>query len=283
MATRLTTKVLLIFILVFARIVPANGQCDLQISYSVKDLKKPVLGILRLTHPDGKSTVLFNDKSKKGDICYRLEQKGNYRLSVSINGGSLKNESLEQRFSITGEEYRIEASISFELEPKDRHDWKCRDSIPSGHFLITKYSNPSPLVKIKYLYTLSGKRGEIPGPYFSVINESRDTLYGECLPGYFWGTLYAWKEDGYKALGAIIDTNCNEHPPLHPSTETMATVGSFGIPIPLGRYRFNLYYSTERSGKGGHRLLSDTNSFRWWGAVENWHQLVCDFEVVSIL
>ncbi len=282
MATKLAARVLLFFLFVFLRIVPAHGQCDLQISYSAKDLKKPVHGVLRLTHPDGKSTVLFNDKSKKGDICYRLEQIGDYRLSVSINGGSLKNESLEERFSITGEEYRVEASISFKLEPKDRHDWKCRDSIPSGHFLITKYSSPSPFVKIKYLYTLSGKRGEFPGPYFSVINESQDTLYGEYL-GYFWGALSAWKEDGYKALGAIIDTNCNEHLPLYPGTETMATVGSFGIPIPLGRYRFNLYYSTERSGKGVLHLLSDTDSFRWWGAVENWHQLVCDFEVVSIL
>lgn len=281
MATKLATRVLPIFVLAFVQIVPAHAQCDLQISYLVRDLPSPVHGTLKLMHPDGKSTVLFSDTSRQGSICYRLEQKGEYRLSVSLADSSLNSESLEQRFSLTGEEHSVEASIHFQLEPKDISDWSRLDSIPSGHFLITKYSSPSPLVTIKYSHTSSGKEGEFPGPFFSVINESRDTLYGEWLPGYFWGTVSVWKDDGYTTLGATIDTNWEERPPLYPGAETLAWVGSFGRFIPFGRYRFNLYYSTEGSFKGSTRLLSETDSFRWWGTVENWHLLSCDFEVDS--
>lgn len=141
MATKLATRVLPIFVLAFVQIVPAHAQCDLQISYLVRDLPSPVHGTLKLMHPDGKSTVLFSDTSRQGSICYRLEQKGEYRLSVSLADSSLNSESLEQRFSVTGEEHSIEASIHFQLEPKDISDWSRLDSIPSGHFLITKYSS----------------------------------------------------------------------------------------------------------------------------------------------
>lgn len=279
MATRLAHKVLLLVVLLFALIVPANGQCDMQVSYAVKDLQTPVHGTVKLTCPDGKSTVILSDTCNKEDVTCRLDQRGNYRLSVSLDGAS--TESWEQSFRITGEEYRVETKIHFRLEPKDMRDWNCRDSISSGHFLITKYSAPSPLVRIKYSHTTSGQQGEFPGPFFHVINQSQDTLYGEWLPGYFWGNLSVWKDEGYTTLGAVIDTNFVDQPPLAPGSNTMAWVGSFGRVIPYGKYRFSLYYSTEGSPKGSTRLLSETDSFRWWGAVENWHLLSCDFEVGS--
>ena len=280
-AMTLFKRILSLLVLVFAQIVPAHGQCDMQITYTVQDLKSPVLGTLKLIRPDGTTTTLFKSKSKQGIIDCRLEQKGEYRLIVSLDGKSSFKESMAQEFSINGEELRVETSIILRLEDKDLRDWKCRESIPSGHFLITKYSNPSPLVSMKYLYTMTGKKGEFPGPYFSVINESQDTLYGEWLDGYFWGRLSVWKDGGYKALGIRIDTTWIEQPPLYPNSEITALVGSFGRFIPYGKYRFDLYYSTERSNKGSMSLLRETSSFRWWGAVENWHLLTCDFEVDS--
>ena len=76
MATKLATRVLPFFVLVFVQIASAHAQCDLQISYLVTDLPSPVHGTMELIHPDGKSTVLFSDTSRQGSICYRLEQKG---------------------------------------------------------------------------------------------------------------------------------------------------------------------------------------------------------------
>ncbi len=282
MATKLVERVLPFLVMAFVHFVPAYGQCEMQISYAVRDLQSPILGTLILTNPDGDSIVIFSETKRKEDIAYRLEQKGDYRLSVSLDDGSLGKESLEQCFSITGEELRIETRIEIQLEPKDLRDWGCRDSISSARFVITKYSKPSPSVKIKYLYTLVGQGYDIHGPIFSIINESQDTIYGEWLPGYFWGTLSIWKDGSYsKSLGETIDLEFVDKPPLSTGSESFASVGSFGRNIPFGKYRYNLLYSTEGSSKNSIPLIRESDSFRWWGKVQNWYLLTCDFVVDS--
>jgi hypothetical protein len=158
-------------------------------------------------------------------------------------------------------------------------DWKCKDSITSGRFTITKYSNPSPLVKIKYLRNSTGENNEFPGPQFIVKNESRDTLYGEWLPGYFWGTFSRWVDGEYVGnhCGQICTTWAGE-PPLYPDSVKPAWLASFGARIPPGKYRFNLYYSTENKIKGSATKIFESGTFRWWSSVQNWHLLTCEFE-----
>lgn len=279
MTTKLSVRVLLVLLVAYMHIVTAYGQCDLQIKYLVEDLPSPVHGTVKLTSPDGRSTVLFRDTSKRKDIVYRLDKKGDYRLSVSYED----RDSLEQSFSIVGEEDLVEAIIRFQLERKVLSDSWCRDSIPSGYFVIFKNSRPSPLVKINYLYTVAAERYVYPGPVFSVINESRDTLYGEWLPGYFWGSLSEWKNGRLEVREEVIDLNFADHPPLYPDSLAYATVGSMGRIVPFGKYRFNLYYSTETSSKRSASLVKESDSFRWWARVSNWHLLTCDFEVDTFI
>ena len=273
-------KTIVIFLIVFAHVIAVKGQCDMSIVYTVIGNLPNAYGTLRLICPDGKSITLYDGADRQINGSYHLEQLGNYRLKVVFSSAISGRESLERSFSLTGEEYKVEVSARFEREKKDIFDTKSKDSITSGLFKITKYSNPSPLVKIRYLRNSKGENREFPGPHFLVQNESRDTLYGEWLPGYFWGTLSRWEDGEYVGnYGGQICTTWKDEPPLYPNAKTMAWVASFGRRTSPGKYRFNLYYSTKEGAKGSARKVSETDSFVWWSAVQNWHLLTCEFEV----
>ena len=256
-----------------------KGQCDMLIDYSVEKIPSTSHGTLRMLLPDGKSTILFDDTVKQMQKEYHLEQLGKYRLTAIFSNAISGRDSLERTFTLTGEEYKVETTAHFSREQKDWSDWKSKDSINSGRFTITRYSNPSPLVKMKYLRSSTGENGEFPGPQFIVKNESRDTLYGEWLPGYFWGRFSRWVEGEYVGnhSGQICTTWADE-PPLYPDSIKPAWVASFGARIPPGKYRFNLYYSTENNIKGTATKICESNTFRWWSSVQNWHLLTCEFE-----
>lgn len=278
------TRLLLVSLLFITHSVSAWGQCDLHIDYSVMDLPADSHGILRLLRPDGTESLLFSDSCRQTEIVCPLDQLGEYRLEATFVNDSNQNESLEQIFSLTGEEYLVESMVRFRREPMDLSDWRCKDSIPSGFFTITKCLRPSPLVKIKYLYTNGRKGDEFPGPFFSIINESQDTLYGEWLPGYFWGSLSRWEEGEYVGYYVgNIDTDWVEEPPLFPGQEKTAWVASFGRFTPPGKYRFCLYYTTDSpyAPKQSAGLTRETKTFRWWSSVSNWYLLTCDFELAT--
>lgn len=255
-------KILVILVALAAHIVPVHGQCDMRI---VKDLSATV----RLYLPDGESFLL-----EQGAVP--LEQPGEYRLTVSI----ASTDSLVSSFMLTGEEDSIVTKITLQRERKNLNDWRCRDSITSCHLTITKYSKPSPLVSIRYLYYAIGEHDEFPGPFFTIRNESRDTLYGQWLPGYFWGTVSVWNGKEYVGnLFGNICTSWNSKPPLYPDTEKYAWIASFGRALPVGKYRFNVYYSTKDEQMNTARLVRETDSMRWWCNVQDWHLLTCEFEL----
>jgi hypothetical protein len=276
------TRLLAVLLLLLAQSTSLRGQCDLHIDYSVKDLPTSSLGTLKLLMPDGTVFVLFRDTCRQTEFSCRLEQLGEYRMTATFTDGIKCNESLEQVFTLTGEEYLVEVLVHFRLERKGFSDLSCKDSIPSGNFTITRYLHSSPFVKIKYLYTNNGNSDEFPGPVFSIINDSQDTLYGEWLPGYFWGALSRWKDGDYVGyyVGSI-DTDWVEEPPLFPGQKKKAWVASFGRITPPGKYRFRLYYTTDSPyvSKRSAGLTRETETFRWWCSVSKWYLLVCDFEI----
>lgn len=276
------TRLLAVLLLLLVQSTSLCGQCDLHIDYSVKDLPTSSLGTLRLLMPDGTDFILFRDTCRQTEFTCRLEQLGEYRMTATFTNGIKCNESLEQVFNLTGDEYLVESIVHFRRERMDLSDWSSKDSIPSGFFTITKCLHPSPLVKIKYLYTNSRRGDDILGPIFSIINDSQDTLYGEWLPGYFWGVLSRWKDGDYVGYSVgSIDTDWVEEPPLFPGQEKNAWVASFGRITPPGKYRFRLYYTTDSPyvSKRSAGLTRETETFRWWSSVSKWYLLVCDFEI----
>ena len=253
------------------------------IDYSVGNISSTSHGILRMLLPDGKSTIVLDDTVRQMQKEYHLEQLGEYRLTVVFSNAISGRDSLERTFTLTGEEYKVETIAHFWRQKKDLSDWKCKDSINSGRFTITNYSYPSPLVKMKFLRNNMDKIGEIPGPQFLVKNESADTLYGEWLPGFLWGSLSRWVEGKY--VGNLVGQICTDwdyEPPLYPDSVKMAWVASDGKRVPPGKYRFNLYYSTENNIKGAATKIYESDTFRWWSSVQNWHLLTCEFETKEL-
>lgn len=167
------TRLLAVLLLLLAQSTSLRGQCDLHIDYSVKDLPTSSLGTLRLLMPDGTDFILFRDTCRQTEFTCRLEQLGEYRMTATFTNGIKCNESLEQVFNLTGDEYLVESIVHLRRERMDLSDWSSKDSIPSGFFTITKCLHPSPLVKIKYLYTNSRRGDDILGPIFSIINDSQ--------------------------------------------------------------------------------------------------------------
>ena len=272
-------QILAVFILVLSNAISVKGQCDMLIDYSVGNISSTSHGILRMLLPDGKSTIVLDDTVRQMQKEYHLEQLGEYRLTVVFSNAISGRDSLERTFTLTGEEYKVETTAHFRRELKDLSDWKSKDSINSGLFTITKYSHPSPLVKMKYFRNSTGENNEFPGPQFFVKNESRDTLYGEWLPGYFWGRFSRWVDGEYVGNhSGQICTTWDDEPPLYPDSVKPAWVGSSGARIPPGKYRFDLYYSTENNIKGTATKVYESDTFRWWSSVQNWHLLTCEFE-----
>ena len=272
-------QIFVVFILALSNVISAKGQCDMLIDYSVEGIPSTSHGTLRMTAPDGKSTIVLDDTVKQMKTSCHLEQLGEYRLAVLFSNDVSGKDSIERTFTLTGEEYRVETAVHFERGKKDLADWENKDSINSGRFTITKYSNPSPLVKIKFLRNSTGENGEFPGPHFLVKNESKDTLYGEWLPGYFWGTLSKWVDGKYVGnYGGMICTTWSDEPPLYPDSNKFAWVSSFGRKTLPGKYRFNLYYSTENNIKDSASMICESDKFRWWSSIQNWHLLTCEFE-----
>ena len=242
-------QILAIFILALSNVTSVKGQCDMFIDYSVENIQSNSHVAMRMHLPNGNSTIVLDDTVKQVQKEFHLEQLGEYRLAVVFSNVISGKDSLERTFTLTGEEYKVETTAHFNRERKNLSDWKIKDSINSGRFTITKYSYPSPLVKIKYIRNSTGENNEFPGPQFIVKNESKDTLYGEWLPGYFWGTLSKWVDGKY-----------------------------VGTKTPPGKYRFNLYYSTENNIKLAATRIYESDTFRWWSSVQNWHLLTCEFE-----
>lgn len=267
----------LIVFLLIANVVLVKAQCDMRIRYS-SDKLTDVRARLNLVYPDGKSCVLLNDTARQVEKDCRLEQLGEYRLTASFYSDKYGCDSLERQFRLTGKELEVAADLYFSRNTKNYSDRKCRDSINSCSFRIERRYKASPQVKIRYL---CNQKGESGGPHFSIKNESSDTLYGEWLPGYFWGTLSYNVNGKYVGnLGGQICTSWAYSPPLCPDSIKYAWVGSLGMPqLKAGKFRFNVWYSTKKYDRLSAPLACERERFWWWSKVQDWYLLQCEFEV----
>ena len=269
------------FFIVFflmANVVCVMAQCNMLIKYSLDEKLTDVRARLSLVSPDGKNCVLLNDTARRTDRQYRLEQLGEYRLMASFYSDKYGCDSLERSFWLRGDELEVATDLSFARGRKNLSDWQCRDSLNSCRFTIEKRYQSSPQVKINYLPNVKGENG---APCFSIKNESRDTLYGEWLPGYFWGTL-SYNVNG-KYVGNYMGQICTSWapaPPLYPDSVKSAWVSSFRtLQLKSGKFRFNVWYSTTEEMRNSVPLACEREKFRWWSKVQDWYLLQCDFEV----
>lgn len=269
-------RLTLFFATIAIGIASAKAQCDMSILYE-NNLQEVVHASLRMTLPDGENVLLLDDTAEYKYASFHLEQKGEYRIMAFFSGNESGKDSLEKSFILTGDEYSIETNLQFELKKNDFPNSRNEESFVECWFTFKLFSKPSPDVHIRFKYY---SNDEIPGPFFEVINNSNDTLYGEWLPGFFWGRVSFWDGNAYFGnLGGKIDLNFEGLSPLLPNDTTHAWVGSFGRSLRPGKYRFNVYYSTEDKRMHSVAFERENMKLRWYTNVSKWHLLTNEFEI----
>lgn len=272
----------LIFLLIGTKLF---GQIDLQFEYDYSDeFTKAVYSEIKMQFPNKMNDKLYADTLKSVEFTkadYFLIS-GNYFLSIYFSNNSGIRDSISYSFELDGTETDISIGISFryyEKLYKENEQWIKKEKIPKGYISITKYYKSPESIKIS-LENL--KSEDYKGPFFKLINNSRDTLYGEYLPGYFWGSLYISLNDSTwssKKIG-VIDTEFVDSPPLYPDSSKIATVGSFGLyrNLPNFFYKYELLLSKTGNSHSLSKYVDD-NYMEWWTMTENFYRLTYKFKI----
>ena len=273
--------------LIFFLISPISfGQVDLRFDYGYSDdFIQPIYSEIKMQFPNKKIDKLYSDTLKSVEL---LKQdyflfSGNYLLTINFSDNNLVKDSAEYSFAINGLETDISISIDFHYNEKlykVNDQWIKKEKIPKGYISVTKYYESPESIKIS-LENLESTDG-YKAPFFRLINNSRDTLYGEYLPGYFWGSLYISTNDSTwsrKKIGTI-DTEFVDSPPLFPDSSKIATVGSFGVynKLPNFFYIYELLFSKNGNTHGLSKYL-DNRCMEWWAITEEFYRLLYKFKI----
>lgn len=259
------------------------GQNDLNFEYKCKESQKYHCNVY-LEFPSGKVDQIYNASLPEFNLSNQkyFSENGKYRLIVNFNKNNIENDTVNYSFELTGKELCINISVSFYPEGyflyNSKKDKKNRTE---GYVSLIKYYKSIDSLDIGLVKKFEPNE-YYKGPFFWVSNNSRDTIFGEYLPNYLWGTLSILSNDSiWLSTGTEIDSNFEGSTPLYPDSVTIATVGSFGYSnnLPINKYKYTLLYSKKRSVKQGSRKHKENDSFVWWVGVKEFYKLNFEFEI----
>lgn len=277
------------FILVLSLLIKGvytYGQHELRLSYVCEDeIKGSFRTEIRLKHPDNKTSYLFTDTVRKYKVSEKnyLKLNGKYTLSIWFDAKNYGKDSLNYDFNVNGNELVSDISIRFDYDERliKKGGTFTKDSkVVNGYIRINKYFNAPKSVEILLDKEDLGDE-YYKGPFFKIKNCSNDTLYGEHLPDYFWGTLSYVKNDSVLATRTgIIDYEFISSHPLYPDSTKYATVGSFGLNRKLApfKYRFEVLLAKKWQSQGIDAYKEQQN-ISWWAETKEYYKLVYDFVV----
>lgn len=276
-------------ILVFSMLITVMqlyGHNDFSFSYECGDeIKRPVKTRILLKYPDDKIFKLLIDTVSKYKVSEKnfLMYKGKYTLSIWFETVSYGKDSIDYDFELNGNEIITEISVSFgyrdRLIKKGDIFFK-RDKVINGYIRLYKYYIAPESIDISLDKENLGDE-YYKGPFFKIKNNSKDTLYGAYLPGYFWGTLSYKRNDSiFASRIGILDYEFIDSPPLYPDSTKLATVGSFGLTnnlIPF-EYRFEVMLAKKWQSQG-IGVYKERQYFDWWAGTKEYYKLKYDFKV----
>lgn len=272
----------LIFILMSSNLL---GQTDLKFEYRCnKEFARPILTDIKLKFPNGRTEKLFSDKMRSLEYFKKgfFRKPGNYLLSIRSFGLNSKPVSTVYRFALNGKETEVKIDLSFHYNSKlsnGNGNWIDKQFKTDAFISVIKYYASPKSIELS-LEDL--KSTDIQSPFLKITNYSKDTIYGEYLPGYFWGSLSIGINDSTwsnKRIGTI-DTECADRPPLYPDSSTIATVGTWGYKNQLikNKYKFELPFTTSWVSRGLSKY-KDTDSIKWWAETKEFYRLIYKFEI----
>lgn len=220
---------------------------------------------------------LFSDAIRELEKSITIPSKeDNYILSVEFENKTIGKKILDYPFILTGNESDIE--INVRLNESNRFD---KSKKVNGIIKIIKYYKADNNVEIKYLPKLKGDE-YYKAPFFLLKNNSNDTIYGQYIKGYFWGSISlqldsVWSNDYFGRL----DYNFAGGSPLFPDSVTIAQVGSFGWrnELPKAHYKYTLLYTTDKNTGTGVKQHSEKDNFVWWADTKRYYRLIYKFDI----
>ena len=265
------------------------GQNRINFSYKCEnEIKRPYKSRILLKLPENKTYKLFSDtiNELKYSTTDFFKTKGKYVISIYFDAEKYGKDSINYSFELNGTEINTTISVSFDFRErlyKNGDIYEKGDKTLNGYIRINKYYEASEKVKIELDNEQKGDEF-YKGPFFKITNNSTDTLYGEYLPDYFWGTLSYLKNDSVLLTRTgIIDYNfCNiiPPPPLYPNSTKIATVGSFGLNrnlVPFD-YRFEVMLAKKWQSQG-IGVYEERKNFSWWAGTKDYYKLKYDFKI----
>ena len=210
---------------------------------------------------------------------------GTYSLEIQFKSTHYGIDSLSYPFVVNGKENDINITVGFYLEKEDysfeNNSWKAKKKYPQGIINISKFYDAPSGLKISYAPHIKATT-YYKEPFFTLENHTTDTIYGEYLPGYFWGILTPLDSEHIKTRKriGILDDNFAPEAPLYPDSSKIASVGSFGIfsVMPKLKYLFTLLCSTKEQSTGVPEYKT-TDYCSWWAGTKEYYKIEYEFEV----
>ena len=271
-------KVLKIFIysILFSFSLSSVAQTKLKFNYKCSSsiLEKTRISVFLKSSTD--KIEILNDTVRKFENSLNIPSKENdYILSVKFENKTIEKETLNYAFTLVGNETDIEINIDYFKSDFDKRKRQ------SGSVEVIQYYEPNHNIDIQFLPKMKGNE-YFKSPYFMLKNNSNDTIYGQYLSGYFWGSISflvdsVWSRDFF----GMLDYNFEGGSPLFPDSTTIALVGSFGWrnELPKTRYKYTLLYTTDKNISRGVRQYLEKDNFIWWADTKKYYRLIYEFNV----
>ncbi len=271
--------------LLFLNGINAQGQNKMHFSFSYDaEIKASIVARIVVLLPDGGVSQLYSGTLFEYKLVDKSNfiSKGKYKLLICFKAEEYGQDSINYDFELKGGEMETFIDVNFDFSEKllkEGDVYKKGDKVLNGYIRVSKYYEAPNTIEIKpYDGKISRKSNQ--GPIFKIKNNSTDTLYGEHLPGYFWGTLSYLKNDSIcKTIIGMLDYNFIDLPPLYPDSLKTASVGSFGIrKLPPAEYRFEVMVAKKWQSTG-IGIYKEQKDFIWWAGTKEYYRLKYDFKV----
>lgn len=282
---RAITRRIFIFLLLLEG-MSLYGQNRINFSYKCEnEIKRPFKSRISLKLPEKKTYKLFSDTINESNYSTKdiFKTKGKYTISIFFEAEKYGKDSIDYNFELNGTEINTTISVSFDFSErlyKKGDIYEKGEKTLNGYIRINKYYKAPEKVKIELDKEQTGDEF-YKGPFFKIKNNSNDTLYGEHLPGYFWGTLSYLRNDSILATRiGVLDYEFVGSPPLYPDSTKIATVGSFGLNrnlVPFN-YRFEVMLAKKWQSQG-IGVYEERKNFGWWAGTKEYYKLKYDFKI----
>ena len=260
--------------ILFSFSLSSVAQTKLNFKYDCSNSVETTRVFVYLKYSNNKIELL-NDTVRLFEKSLNIPAKEtNYILSVEFENKTIGKEALNYPFTLVGNETDVEINVGF-----DRNNWLKKES---GSIKVVKYFKSNHILEIHYFPKMKGNE-YFKAPFFMLKNNSNDTIYGQYISGYFWGSISFLVDSIWsREIFGMLDYNFAGGSPLFPDSVTVAQVGSFGWrnELPKVRYKYTLLYTTDRrSVGGGVRQYLEKDNFVWWADTKKYYRLIYEFDV----